>query len=312
MNHAFLLFLKINEKNKIILSIINMNIKKIRRIEMLKVVEFNGLNDYIFKEIFKNKRILVEYINVLLDLKVKEDEIEYNHSEIKGDINAKGSRFDILITTLKSMVDFEAQKRYISREFQIHRKIHYASQIHSNAYNEGELYFEQKKTYVIFLLDYKFVNSDLIYHKTKFKNIDTNEEYDDIEILEISLKNIKNDDTIKERMLKVLSENDISKYHNDTGIVKEVVSMISHFNEEERAKCQARFEADQERTYKTIEYQIRMEGIEEGLQQGLQQGREQGIELGVKKVANKLKLMNISVEEIASITGLSIEEIKKL
>lgn len=39
---------------------------------MLDNVEFNGLNDFIFKEIFKTKHILVAYLNVLLDLDLKQ------------------------------------------------------------------------------------------------------------------------------------------------------------------------------------------------------------------------------------------------
>ena len=296
---------------------------------MQNVLKFNGLNDYIFKELFNNKSILVEYINVLLDLNITEDDIVYHHSELQTDIEAKGSRFDVLIKLLKSRIDIEAQKYFISNEFQNHRKIHYASQLHSKAYKRGDLYFKKHKTYIIFLLDYKFKDSDLIYHRTKYHNLDTDEVYDDIEILEISLKNIKNDDTIKERMLKVLSEYDISKYQNDTGIIKEVISMISEFNEDERKRLDAQFAEDHERTMKTLYEQWKLEakeeglkeGMKEGLKEGLEQGKKEGLQQGLQQgqaqgeknkeieLVKSMAEANISLEQIAIITKLSIDEI---
>ncbi len=58
------------------------------------------------------------------------------------------------------------------------------------------------------------------------------------------------------------------------------------------------------------------EGIEIGFQKGIEKGIEQGIEQGeinkAKTIALNLKNINISIEDISKITGLSIEEIKNL
>ena len=61
-------------------------------------------------------------------------------------------------------------------------------------------------------------------------------------------------------------------------------------------------------------------GLEQGLEQGQKLGLEQGLERGQKlgeinekkEIAKKLKQKNITLEEISEITGLSIDEIKKL
>ena len=269
---------------------------------MLDNVEFNGLNDFIFKEIFKNKHILVAYLNVLLDLDLREEDIEYQHTEMKMDIKAKGTRFDILITLYKSRINLEAQKLNLGNEYQNHRKIHYASLLHSNAYNSGEIYKELRRTYVIFLLDYSFNNSEEIYHITKYHNLSTNEVYDDIEIIEISLKNIKYNDKmeLKERMLKILVDNNISKYQNDKGIIREVANMISHFNEDEKKKLQARYAEDQERTFLSYKQYYYDEGLEKGKE-------EEKI-----AIAKNLYKMKMSLEDISKATGLSIDEINKI
>lgn len=60
----------------------------------------------------------------------------------------------------------------------------------------------------------------------------------------------------------------------------------------------------------------RQRGLEEGIEKGIEQGIERGIEKGIEKektiTARKLKSLNISVDTIMQVTGLSAEEIEKL
>lgn len=54
------------------------------------------------------------------------------------------------------------------------------------------------------------------------------------------------------------------------------------------------------------------EGLAEGLSQGLAEGISQGHLEGVQQVAGKLLALNMSISEIATITGLSADHIAKL
>ena len=54
------------------------------------------------------------------------------------------------------------------------------------------------------------------------------------------------------------------------------------------------------------------QGVEQGIEQGIQQGIEQGIQQGVYLVAKKMIASGLSSSEIASITGLTIEQIEAL
>ncbi|MBW5410948.1 hypothetical protein E6A50_11275 [Brachyspira hampsonii] len=62
------------------------------------------------------------------------------------------------------------------------------------------------------------------------------------------------------------------------------------------------------------------QGIEKGIKQGIKQGIERGIERGIeqgeinkaKTIALNLKNINMSIEDISKMTGLSIEEIERL
>ena len=54
------------------------------------------------------------------------------------------------------------------------------------------------------------------------------------------------------------------------------------------------------------------EGHKEGFEAGHEQGKKQGEINKEKEIAKKLKERNLTLKEISEITGLSIDEIKKL
>ena len=79
------------------------------------IVNFTAMNDYIFKEIFNKKNILVEYLNIICDLNLNEDDIEYEPVELKDGIHAKGFRFDIRIKAINTKIDLEGQNLKLGR-----------------------------------------------------------------------------------------------------------------------------------------------------------------------------------------------------
>ena len=52
--------------------------------------------------------------------------------------------------------------------------------------------------------------------------------------------------------------------------------------------------------------------FEEGIEQGIEQGIEKGIELERKLLVCNMLAANVSIEDIARFTKLSIEEIKRI
>ena len=75
-------------------------------------------------------------------------------------------------------------------------------------------------------------------------------------------------------------------------------------------------EADWKEKYILEMNTTKTDGYNEGLEQGQKLGLEHGKKLGEinkeKEIAKKLKQDNMSLEYISKITGLSIDEIKKL
>ena len=109
---------------------------------------------------------------------------------------------------------------------------------------------------------------------------------------------------LKERMLKILVDNNISKYQNDKGIIREVADMISHFNEDEKKKLQARYAEDQERTFLSYKQYYYDEGLEKG--------REEGAEQRNIAIAKSMLEEKMDLNLISKITGLSVEQIKNI
>ena len=56
----------------------------------------------------------------------------------------------------------------------------------------------------------------------------------------------------------------------------------------------------------------KLEGIKEGKLEGIKEGKLEGIKEGKLEVAKKLLNKKFSIEEIAGLTGLPVEEIQKL
>jgi len=88
----------------------------------------------------------------------------------------------------------------------------------------------------------------------------------------------------------------------------------------ERIEAHEKYLMDQ-RTRERIAHEEGMErGIEQGIERGIEQGIERGIERGIKQGINKSKIemaqkalkKGLSYEDIADLTGLSVEEIKQI
>ncbi len=66
------------------------------------------------------------------------------------------------------------------------------------------------------------------------------------------------------------------------------------------------------KTVEKMKKEIRLEGMQEGMQRGIEKGVQKGIREKSLETASALLKKKMSAKEIAEITGLSVEEIKKL
>lgn len=315
---------------------------------MKKTIKLNLKNDIIFKAFFSrkgNEKYLIDFLEALLEMKIKKIEIKEDVNLEQLGIREKGGRIDLQATLNDGIiVDIEMQIR--NRHNIEERAQLYASKIMSREALRGEDYRNIKKVIVINILGYNmFDDYEEYIHKTvnvldkhRDKEFANNIEYWFIELPKFR-KAHKNLDSIIDQWLLFIDDEE-----------KELVKMAE-------ARNQKLQEAREEMTYLTGEAAVRrmaelnemwkldyntemsyakeegiQKGIEEGIQKGIEEGRKKGIQEGRKEgkkegekigekngikknsieIAKKLLKMQMPINQISEITNLTEEEIKKL
>lgn len=88
---------------------------------------------------------------------------------------------------------------------------------------------------------------------------------------------------------------------------------LNKINEDPEFREYMTYEEDQRKIYNSMMSEAEEMGLEKGMKKGLKQGIQQGIEQNKIEIAKELiKNDNLTIEYISSVTGLSIEEIKKI
>ena len=144
----------------------------------------------------------------------------------------------------------------------------------------------------------KIVNVNLDYYSKKcYDKLDTIDKF--YKLMTIKDKEELDKIVEYEKMLENYGKK-LKKLSNDNNYVEDIMSEeIEEFVEQHR-----------------MYHKGLKAGIEQGIQQGIEQGVEQGFQEGIRENQTKIVLnmssKNISCEDIAEITNLSIKEIEKI
>ena len=266
-------------------------------------------NDYAFKLLFKDKRIAVDYINSFLGLSINEDDVIDCNPQIKHSLHQKGSEFDVRIVLKGGSRGFDIENQVAPTRYPMEKRlIHYAAKQYVDLLNTGDEYDKEVESYVLCFCDYELNNKEAYDYITLYSHTYA-KSYKDIQIKIISLKEIAKYDNIDLRKrLEILTTTDFKKYLNEEGVVGIMAKKMNEINEDEKI----RIELESQRV-SVINYNRALAAEKKyGLEEGIKQGIEQGIEQRSIEIAKNLKSMNMDIASIASATGLSIEEIKKL
>lgn len=270
------------------------------------VRDISGISDCVFKEIFSDKSILVEYINQICNINLNVEDVEYSPLESKEMLGYKGVRYDVKAKVENENkyfhIDFEAQKIRPDYNTFKKRKFHYASQLYLDLFKEGDKYIDSSRLYVreIFFIKSsngftgspikKIVYQDL-YDKTIYDDIEIYEIYID-ELQKMNLKSANEYDKILIELTGVIVAKDVNKYISSTNtLVRKVAEKIMKYTQEEIDELQRRYDEDCEIYNRAILKEMEdmaverglKKGLEQGIQQGIQQGMKQGIEEGMKQ-----------------------------
>jgi len=273
----------------------------------------------IFKKVFSKPHIFTAFVKDILGIEIEIDEVETekSFSPVIGNVD---SRFDLFAQDKKNRFIVDIQyKRYKDH---YDRFLHYHCAALLEQITSSANYKPNMQVYTIVVL----TSGDK--HKTDILVTDFRPtKLDGTRIAETQHKMVYvcpkyvTDKTPKpyKEWLKAIDDSldkqvEEGDYHNE--IIQEIFSLIKtdKISPKEYARMKDEYSDEeymQEQTQKARK-EGRDEGRDEGMKKGMKKGMEKGKEEGVLMMAKKMKEAEVAIETIASMTGLSMEQIESL
>ena len=265
-----------------------------------------------FKKIFgseDNKSVLMSFLNATLKPKEEIVSVELKNTDIEKEyVKDKFLRLDVKATTNKNeTINIEIQLK--DEHNMIQRTLYYWSKLYEEQIGEGDFYNKLNRTVCINILNFKYLKNDRFHNVYRLKEIETNEELTDIEEIHfIEIPKLKGVDLKEEKdMLKVWIE-----FLRDPE--SEVIRSVEMNNEEIRRAKDKLYKLSQDEKEREL-YFIREKSIKDEAS-ALYNAEQKGIEKGIQKtkidMIKKLSIVGMSIEQIAEIVSLSVDEVKQL
>ena len=276
-----------------------------RRYHFKSVQDLCFTDDFMFGAVMRDEHICKGVIERLLHIKV--DHIEYpeTQKENKATFDGKGVRFDVYIENSDKIFDIEAQ---VTRLRSIGKRMrYYQSMIDIDNLSRGEDYNVLKESYIIFLCLKDQFNMGLpvyTFERVCKENKDVilgDKTHHIVYNVEAALK--EEDEELRNFLLYLKTKETRSEF------TREIEDMV------ETKKFEQSF-INYYLGIKLHESDVRRAGLEEGIEigekRGMKLGKQQGIVSEKQEVARRMLLDNISLEQVAKWTGLSVDALKML
>lgn len=289
--------------------------------------------DLTFKKIFgQHKHLVMSLLNALLPLPdgMEIKSVEYLTPENIPDTPAKKySIVDVFCTDNYGRNFIVEMQSYWNTEF-FARTLFNAASVYTKQLKKGMSFGDLKDVYALSLVNDKkgFDYGDEEYIQEYYL---TNKQHDgdkrtDISMVFIVLPNFKPQNRAVKKMhdlwLRFLTEIDENTIDADPELIenedtKEALEMLrtSAFTDGERLAYE-KYWLDVSTEKSALEHERsegRAEGLAEGRAQGIAQGRAEGEKQKAVAIARNLKALGtMTIEQIAEVTQLSFDEIKKL
>ena len=290
-------------------------------IDLKKDINFR----YVFgKNEEKNRMALSAMIQAFIGEKV--EHLQIQSSELKMDMeNAKETRMDILASFGKGeKIDIEMQM--CNNKYELaQRMTFYAGQLISSQLVKGEDYSKVKKSYILFILDFKWIqNDDQLVHiflkKDKWNNVLFETDYCPFVIVELPKVEYKKEMSVSEEYAFVLKYNQDERYRDIIEAIKKKDKGIWNMLE-----CADQIRQDEKEWLKKIEEErneldrnqkitnARLEGYEKGKSEGEAIGESRGKAMGeaIGETHGKEETMNKNIQSMYK-NGCDIEFIARV
>ncbi|MDO7020777.1 Rpn family recombination-promoting nuclease/putative transposase [Brachyspira innocens] len=304
-----------------------------KKLNIKQIKHFNPLNDYFIRYLFTDKgsseTILLDFINSIMinaNMKTFRSVEILTPFNLKKNKNLKETIVDVkCITQNGSVVIIEIQLQGNSRFPE--RILYYWAANYSKLLKHGERYDELTPVISINLLNFnldktKNIHSCYMLYEMNNKKLLT----DHLQIHIIELKKFKKNALSKDLnyWLKIFTSKNLevsmSEIVKEKPIMEEVQKKYNNFVKSRLMMME--YEKKEAYLYGNqimLDEERRLgkeEGIKEGIEQGIEQGIKVGKEEGIKEnqilTAKNMKDKNMDINLISELTGLSIEEIKKI
>jgi len=260
-------------------------------------------DDFMFSVIMRNPKFCKPFLERVLGIKISRIEYPKAQDTIDLSVDAKSVRLDIYVEDDDNSV-YNIEMQTTENGNLAKRTRYYQGMIDLGILEKGENYKNLKRSYIIFVCTFDLFGEGR--HIYTFENRCIQNPAirlgDDAVKIILNTKGIMDD--ITPEMKKVLDFIDGKEASDDytKALEKEIESVRN--NEKWRLD------------YMTLQmkYQEKYEqGVQQGIEQGIERGIQQGIEQGKIQAAVKmLKKNQLSIDDIASYTGLTVEQVEAL
>lgn len=278
--------------------------------------------DVVFQALFGevgNERITKEFLEAILEKKIKEVDLSGNIVLRRENIEDKMGVLDVLAKINDNeYVNIEMQ--VADKDNLLERILYYWARVYTRNIKKSEDYIELKKTIEILIVDFEIKKLKELEYHSKWKIIEEKNRKliltDDLEIHIIEtdkIKKLSEKEKDKElvKWIYFLEEPNgerVKEYMKTDKGIKEAKGKLEVMSEDERMQILAdlRLKAIMD------EKAIKRLGYKEGKIEGKIEGEIEGEKKKTKEIAKKMKERDIDIITIKEITGLTEEEIEKL
>ena len=285
----------------------------------------NPLTDFGFKKLFgsePNKILLIDFLNQVLPERHRIKDLQYARSEQLGQSQIDRKAIFDLYCVAESGERFIVELQKAKQNFFKDRSIYYASFPIQEQAKKGSWNFRLDPVYTIGILDFIFddhKSEKELLHVVELKNEHSEVFYDKLKFIYIELPKFQKEaselETHFEKWLYVfryLSELQDRPPALQDKIFERLfeVAEIAKFTPKERDIYESSLKYY--RDLNNVVDTANQEGRKQGREEGREEGRKEGLRQGIKDIARKMKERGRPLAEIAEMTGLSEEEIRRL
>ena len=278
----------------------------------MELTPLSPTNDFVFKKVFgENQEVLQDFLKAVLDLPADEykDLTVVEPNLDREYIEDKLGILDVKINTKSGkVIDVELQVKPQRAIWK--RMLFYTAKLVAGQVKSGDRYEQINRVISILIADFVFIKENDVYHN-RFRLYDENTGArfpDSIEIHVLELPKLREADGTPlgnwMRFFKAKTKEDFMEVSQASPAIEKAWGMIKVLSGDERARALAEAREKARMDMDSLLGDARYEGEQEGLQKGLQEG--------MYSVAQKALRKKMDHDAIVELTGLSLEEVKRL